>query len=251
MTPNAPLDPWAEARDVAREDVRAIFAPEPRTCPACGKTSETAARNCPQCGASYVLIRQPLSKRTKRIIGGIVLVVLIAIAIAAAMARPGIEKVKKDNASRDAAAHAQAVAEKRRIATIQQRPRTARVAAGTSLVAGLEQLVDADAKQRSASGELKGNIQRARCEPYPRSSVRQAQEGDPAFPRNTYSCTAVTAVIEQSDAHVGGGLVGHPFLAVIDHRTRRVTWCKVNPPPGEQAIGQGALVPLSPRCIRP
>lgn len=242
-------DLWDQARGTAREDIRSIFTPELRTCPACGQTAETASRDCPHCGASYVVVQPKMSRRTKWLIAAGAAVLALVIAIGAVLAGPGIDRTKKQAAEREAVAKAQLVATLRAKALEDQRPRTAHIVTG-SLVPALAAAVEADAKRRVAAGDLKGPIIGTVCDPYPATSARRSQEGDPAVPRNTYACTAATALIPDSAAHKGGR-IGHPFLAVIDYRARRVTWCKVNPPPGEQAIGQGTLVPLSPRCTKP
>src|SRR5436305_17421 len=97
---------WAEARERMRAEVQAAFAPKPRTCPSCGRQETTSSRNCRHCGASYVVVQPKLSKRAKLMIAGGAVAVVAAAGIAWLIASPSIDKTKRDNAARDAAAQA-------------------------------------------------------------------------------------------------------------------------------------------------
>src|ERR671931_1648589 len=93
---------WAEARARMRAEVQAAFAPKPQTCPSCGREEATAARNCPHCGASYVVVQPKLSKRAKLWIAAGVVLVLAAGGIGYLIASPSINHLKKTAAEREA-----------------------------------------------------------------------------------------------------------------------------------------------------
>src|SRR5919198_4657847 len=86
---------WASARERARAEVQAAFAPKPQTCPSCGRVAATAARNCPHCGASYVLVQPKLSRRAKLWIAAGAVLVLAAGGIGYLIASPSINHLKK------------------------------------------------------------------------------------------------------------------------------------------------------------
>src|ERR671935_1329562 len=97
---------WAEARARMRAEVQAAFAPKPQTCPSCRRQEATAARHCPHCGASYVVVQPKLSKRAKLTIAGATVVVLAALGIAWVIASPSINNSKRHTAERNAAEQA-------------------------------------------------------------------------------------------------------------------------------------------------
>jgi hypothetical protein len=99
------------------------------------------------------------------------------------------------------------------------------------------------------AGKLKGTIRRVDCVATPRSRAGGLPpEDDPARARGGYDCTAVTSDIAGHE----GAAVGYPFQGVIDFRRGRLTWCKTNPPPGEQVIPDpSSVVRLPPGCRDP
>ena len=102
-----------------------------------------------------------------------------------------------------------------------QAPHTARLGSGVATLAALERAISGDAHGRIRAGNLTGPFQSARCEAKGAAGVNRA-----------FRCTV----------HAAG--VAYPYLAVFDKRTRRLTWCKVDPPPTSGA----PEVPVSPRC---
>jgi hypothetical protein len=122
-----------------------------------------------------------------------------------------------------------------------------------ALVADLEASITADARARVRVGSLDGPIAHTRCQPYPTpvaGSPRPSSPGAAATttPAAKYQCLAVTGAIRAGTGRVAGS-VGYPFWARLDVLAGSYLWCKINPRPGEQAIGlQAASVPLPRPC---
>ena len=83
-----------------------------------------------------------------------------------------------------------------------------------------------DARRRVRSGELEGSIRRVTCRPFPRTVDGVGAEQDLSRNRGRYSCIAVTAEIERSEASVGA-LIGHQYRAQIGFGTGRYAYCKI------------------------
>jgi hypothetical protein len=63
-----------------------------------------------------------------------------------------------------------------------------------------------------------------------------------------YECVAVTAEIPPSRRNPAG-LEGYPFWARLYVTSGKYVWCKINPLPGESAVGsQAAAVALPEAC---
>jgi hypothetical protein len=107
--------------------------------------------------------------------------------------------------------------------TEDQAPRSAGLPAGTTPAVALTQAITRDIHRRIATEKLTGPLQRISC----------AASGAGSVGRDPYRCTVRSA-----------GLT-YPFLAIVDERKRRLTWCKVDPPP---VAGVGAEIPISPSC---
>jgi hypothetical protein len=104
-----------------------------------------------------------------------------------------------------------------------QAPHTASLSVRTAPVASLERAIAADVHQRIAHDQLTGPLQALSC----------ARSGKPSAGRAPYRCTV----------HSAG--ISYPFLAVVDEQARRLTWCKVDPPPVAEA---GPEIPVSDSC---
>lgn len=102
-----------------------------------------------------------------------------------------------------------------------QAPHTAPLRPDVPARVALEHAIAADVHNRIQSGELTGPFQSVRC----------TASGSTHAGRQAFRCTVRTAGI------------AYPFLAVLDEPTRRLTWCKVDPP----ANGASAI-PVSLRC---
>jgi hypothetical protein len=222
---------WAEARARTRAEVQAAFTPRPRTCPSCGREEATASRNCPHCGASYVVVQPKLSKKARLTIAGAVVAVLAAAGVAWIIASPSINNSKHKAAERDAAQQAAFISsEIKRLKADQRLHRGAGARpheAPQALVADLQNAINADALARVKAGTIKGPIHRTECEAVTLGPLQ------PNANRGGYECIAVNADIPKVSERAG--VLGYPFWAVVNYRRGTFAWCKVNPKPGEMA----------------
>ena len=181
---------------------------------------------------------------------GAALVVVLAVVVVVA----GIPAVTEHNHDADereqAAADARLQARLRRLAAVQGAHRAAGAPAGDvderrALVGRLEEEILADARARVRAGEegMRDRIRRVDCSPGRRSGAGGVvPEDDVSRVRAGYDCTAVTSDI----AGHAGAVIGYPFKGVVDFRTGRIVWCRTNPPPGEQVVGDPSKLPRVP-----
>jgi hypothetical protein len=247
----------AEARERAREQVRAIFSrpreiPE-RRCPHCGETARTEYEHCPACGRSYFAKPARFSRRTRRAMwaAGGLLVALAGVAVVLTLA---------DQASRNKAGtrqrQAAAVAAKRRQLAAEQRPhhalvtprdrgdRATRLERRRALVRRLEAAITADARGRVRRRELAARaIQGTRCHALVNGA--RGDELDLRKPLGRYSCEA--AVGAATNGRVTSTL-GVPFVGTIDFARGRLTWCKDNPVSAGDVKQVLAFVRLAREC---
>lgn len=70
-----------------------------------------------------------------------------------------------------------------------------------------------------------GAVDRAECERFPRTVGARPLAEDPSLRRARLQCVAVTAELARGTASIGG-VIGHPYRAVVDFGTGRYTFCK-------------------------
>jgi hypothetical protein len=102
-----------------------------------------------------------------------------------------------------------------------QAPHSAPLRATAQPTTALGLAIGADMRTRVRQGQLSGPVEGVRC-----SSSGPARSG-----RAPFRCSA----------HAGG--IAYPFVAVADRRARRLTWCKIDPPPiagGPQEVAVSA-----------
>lgn len=158
-------------------------------------------------------------------------------------------ETRRSNEAADARRAAERTAERRAALRKEQAPRRADSSAATrpGLVAGLEDAIFGDAKQRLEDGVLRRRVRRVECEPHPRTDPRRAVENDPARKSGRYYCLGVTRKV----VGVGeGGLLGYPFLARIVYGSGTFVWCKIAPVPGEQIIADPRTILAVPKACR-
>jgi hypothetical protein len=102
-----------------------------------------------------------------------------------------------------------------------QAPHAVRLVAGTATLTALKRAISDDAHSRIQAGDLTGPFQSVHCEAKGAAGANRA-----------FRCTV----------HAAG--VVYPYLAVLNERTRQLTWCKVDPPP----VSGAPEVPVSARC---
>jgi hypothetical protein len=235
------------APDLVRQ-VSDIFAGTPETpmrrCPHCGAQERTRYEHCPGCGKSYFVAPPRFSRRTRR---ALTLLATVTALGALTLLVVVLEHQATDNATRERAKRAEAVAAERRRLIRDQTPHHAivRQQARHQMVARLQEAITADARERIARGELRaGAVRATRCGPL-NPGQRVPDENDPDKPLGRYSCLAVT----QSTRRRGGtSELGLPFVAVIDFRHGALTWCKDNPVSPSDIKSQLAFVRLAREC---
>jgi hypothetical protein len=103
-----------------------------------------------------------------------------------------------------------------------QVPHVVRLSARTAAAAALEQALRADMAHRIATAAIDGPLERTTCTP----------TGAKPTTRQAFRCAVVAA-------HVS-----YPFLAVVDIRSHRITYCK-----RDVAAVPSQDLPVSPRCL--
>jgi type II secretory pathway pseudopilin PulG len=183
------------------------------------------------------LVRR-LSPRGRKILAVVAALALVGAAVAAVTLVPQINESKRESAEQARLESARILAERRATLIAEQRPHHGVTSAGSgraAIVADLQSAILVDARKRVADGDLPGPAaKRVECEP-----LTHRPGG--------YKCIAVT-----SDLPVTGetaeGMVGHPFVAMVDDKTGHFTWCKVSGRPGELSIEKKFLVKLPREC---
>ncbi|HLH13480.1 MAG TPA: hypothetical protein VKV16_01725, partial [Solirubrobacteraceae bacterium] len=132
-------------------------------------------------------------------------VAILAVVLAIHAANSGGSSASKSEAHAEAEANREG-----RIAIAQdEAPHTAALA-GTPASAAqqLQRAIAADVRARITHNQLTGPLQSVRC----------SAAGQPRDARQPYRCSVLSAGLD------------YPFLAVVDQRARRLTWCKLDPP---------------------
>ena len=164
----------------------------------------------------------------------IVACVAAGLAVIVAFVAPNIRQAKHTQATEQARARAAAVAAERRRLTEDQRPHHATLDSRSTAVVELQRAITRDARQRVRAGALPPPpVRRSRCHAAsPDATARAAL----AAGGRLFDCLAL-------GPH--GGAFG--FVAVVDYRQRRLTWCKTNAIALTDATAL-ATVPLDRSC---
>jgi hypothetical protein len=174
-------------------------------------------------------------------IGGAVLVVGVAVAVA--VLAPRIAESNREREAQERREAAAALEERRRELIAEQRPHRGRAERGadrSAVLAALRARILADARARAAAGKLPGPAaRRVECKPL------RGADADAA--RVAYDCIAVTSDVPSVEGSVGG-VIGYPFRAVASFSTARFTWCKVSGRPGEGSLTSPGLVRIPRAC---
>jgi hypothetical protein len=201
----------------------------------------------------FVWRRTPRSAR-------IALVLLAGAAIVGtAIAIPLIASAKRESAAEERRADAadKARAERRlrgdqapRRGRAVHAPRAPEAARQAAITAALERAITADARACYRADRLPGPaVKSTACS----ADATQVADLQPAARRAggaVLVCLAATTVSTRPDG--GRFAVGFEFIAAANWRRATFTWCKTNPPPGEQFGGaRRAEVQLERACVNP
>ena len=253
-------DPWAGARDAARDDVVAKLGTGERTCPHCGSHQpRSGGRRCANCGLD--MTQRYAKPRNWRAIG----IVVGVLAVVAALSYPLVSVLRGDAADEQATAakqrQAEIAAERKRLEKDVQpvRAQGPALPAGADpvvfrgdLVADGERRIAEDARGRVAAGSINGDIKGAHCSPYPVTDARKAAEQSASTPKGRYDCVAFTSKFDAPNRgeEKRTGYFGYPYWLVVDYGTSKLVWCKVTPRAGEGGSVL-ASVPVPPPCRDP
>jgi hypothetical protein len=239
------------------ESVRDARAPL-RRCPRCGVETHTHDGHCPACGWSYADPPPRLSRRARIALGG-TLALLAADGLVLGVLVPHVHGSKHELVAAARAAQRERVVGERARLLAEQRPhrgrgstredvhagRARRLTERRTLVRDAERAITADARARIAAGAITaGYVHTTECGPIRRDLPRD--ELDVSKPIGRYDCVAITQDVIQDGKVVAK--FGIPFVAAIDFRHGRLTWCKNNPAPSERGKAL-AFVRLKPVCI--
>jgi hypothetical protein len=205
-------------------------------------------------------IARELSPRARRIALAGFGVLLVGGALATAILIPEIGESSDEERARQAAEAAERRDERVRRLRQEQRVMRAsgpaddrdasareRLRRRRALLADLRGSIEADARARTDSGELDGEIRRVRCGEFPRRAHPRRPEDELSVPRARYDCLAVTADIAESGTS-GGGFIGHPFRALVDFARGRYAWCKISGRAGEGGLVRPSVVGVPREC---
>jgi hypothetical protein len=181
---------------------------------------------------------------------------LVVLGIALAIMVPRIDSGKQSRAQAAAAERTQNILQNRRRIVHEQTARhgadpalrpaagaspAQRQAARTQLVDHVRDAVWADARARSAKGELRPLDGPTRC------AAHQGTNLSGRF--GVLDCFVVAQHIKQT-SNTAKGSIGYPFRAVVDFRHYTYAFCKVEGIPGEMVIPDPRLVVALPRACQ-
>jgi hypothetical protein len=194
-----------------------------------------------------------LGRRGRRALAVAAAIGFVAAVVGAIVLVPRIDDAKRDTAERQRREADAALTARRHALQVEQRPHADRAsaipgegrAARIAVLHGLERAIARDARARVRAGTLSPPPPRyASCEllPHTTDPLRSGSRV------GRYRCIAVTSELPRARRVSGGGVVGHPFRAVVDFRRGRYTWCKISGQPGEGSYTQRSLVRLPRAC---
>ena len=163
-----------------------------------------------------VVVPPPPSRRTLAL-GALGLAAIVA--VVALVGAPVLRDIRDRDAARAQRDSDELTAARMERQRAEQRPRfgTARRTDRASVVAAIETAIGADARER-----FDDRARAASCAPAPGTAVVRG--------RAVLDCLAPTSDIEDR------GALGIPYRAVAQLTDGRYAFCKLNPPPGEQAL---------------
>jgi hypothetical protein len=164
---------------------------------------------------------------------------LVVAALVALFVAPAIDEAKDERAAREQRERAAQTAASRAAQRDEQRARTGRAGGGRAAVlTAVEDAIGDDARAR-----FDPDARHATCEPVAGADATAAKVA--------YAChSAIRDIVGAGDQEGASGVLAIPFRAVIDFERGTYAFCKVNPPPGEQAIPDPRDVVRLPEACR-
>jgi hypothetical protein len=201
-------------------------------------------------------IARKLSKRTKRTILAVFVLIVAAIAVGVPTLIAAKHRSDAAEARAEAKAHAAEVAQMRReLRMVNGRGTAAHGLAGAAaltarhaLVHDLSAAVDRDAMRRFRAGEFTQHPNRVSCFRFPVGVPGTPDPSDdPKLSRGRYTCLAVTTGFA-SGKETTGGEIGYPYRALVNFDTGRFAFCKYSGRPGEGSLRRPLEVALPTAC---
>lgn len=183
-----------------------------------GSEGRRALRNSSSSGRAHDILHPPLWARWLLTVLAFAALLVILLVVNSSAGGGGGGSAKSERS-----AEVEANRESQIVIAEDEAPHSARLGLGDQPRRALVRAVTADAAGRIRHGELTGPLQGVHC----------VAAGHSRAGRSPYSCTVRAAEVE------------YPFVAVVDRRSRWLTWCKVDPPPTNSSQLE---VPVSSRC---
>jgi hypothetical protein len=123
----------------------------------------------------------------------------------------------------------------------------AKLTARKGLVAQLQSDVLADARARSARGELHGKYRATTCATYPKQVNAPPPAEDVARATAVVECIAVRRNVSR-DEQTTGSFIGQPYRARVDFAQGSYAFCKIVQQPGELSIQRDNILEVPRQC---
>ena len=165
---------------------------------------------------------------------------LVVVGVAAVIAVPRIGESRRETAESERRAERALAERRRRRATAEQQARRGRAPAGSraATLGAVEEAIGRDARRR-----FDARARPATCSP--------AAGGTATAAAARFECLSATSDVRGAGGQEGAhGMIGIPYVAVVDFATRRYAFCKINPVPGEQVIPDPRKVVGLPAACR-
>jgi hypothetical protein len=229
-----------------------------RTCPHCGREERTRFERCPHCHRSYFDRPRGEVRRRRLVAAAVGAVVLVLVGVAGALALSnGNDQEARDKARQ----RAQVAALRARLVRLQAPHRGAapqlrpparatpaqQLAARRALVVAVQDRITQDARARAEAGELDGPIAETECGPILKSKTAIPDDRVLSKPIGRYDCVAVKHPIIGIEGKKVASL-GFAFVAALDFKTYKYTWCRNMPAQGEAGVSL-VFVRLQRACL--
>jgi hypothetical protein len=124
----------------------------------------------------------------------------------------------------------------------------AELTARRGLVAQLQSDVLADARARSARGELKGQYRSTTCATYPKRVNAPPPADAVSRATDVVECIAVRRAVSRDERTTSGSFIGQPYRARVDFTHGSFAFCKIVQQPGELSIQRENILEVPRQC---